>query len=101
MDLLCKLYRNLEQKKVPNQCLFYTHDLGNFDSTYVITLFFVVCSTSRWIPPFHWYIISLSQFLFVQYLYIASVQYSYSVAPPTLVATVLALNNCFLNILGM
>ena len=51
-------------------------------------------------PPYHVYVISLLTFLLLQYNWISCIQYSYRVAPPTLVATVIALNSCFQNMLG-
>ena len=54
----------------------------------------------RWIPPYHFYILALLNFMVVQYNWTAMLEYSNKIAPPTLVATVFALNSCFQFMLG-
>ena len=54
----------------------------------------------RWIPPYHIYILALLTFMIGQYNITSVVEYSSRIAPPTLVATVIAVNNCAQFVIG-
>ena len=107
MVLLCSLVVGFElvlYAFIKYVIMDHNHDigeiLGHFIFLYRIVAIINFPFYFRLSPPYHVYVISFLTFLLLQYNWISCIQYSYRVAPPTLVATVIALNSCFQNMLG-
>ena len=51
-------------------------------------------------PPYHMYIVAGATFITLKFNWISCVQYSYKIAPPTLVATVVSITSTIMWVIG-
>ena len=67
---------------------------------YSFLYIFYVFTQFSWSPPYHYYIIQASAFVEYPLPWIASIQYGYKVAPPSLIATTISMVGSVQYILG-